>query len=262
MPVLVAGSTRDPEEAEILDAFRAVRRRFPSALLILAPRHVERAPRIRTLAERKGFSCQLRTALDPSANPRQAPVVILDTMGELSAAYSVASVVFCGGSLVPLGGQNPLEAAAWGKPVLYGPSMEDFTDARTLLESTGGGIPVTNGGELTRKVLELLSNPEHGPHRGPRSEARRVPARRGRGQTCGGHRPVVGPSVRKTRDEPPGPLQSFLSDPWPVASSTVRHSFPLGDTCLRRPADSSMGTCTKWLFQWATIMSVFPAIPA
>jgi 3-deoxy-D-manno-octulosonic-acid transferase len=67
-------------------------------------------------------------------------ILIIDTFGELFNIYSVATLVFCGASLVPLGGQNPLEPAAWGKPILYGPHMEDFMDAKEMLESTGGSI--------------------------------------------------------------------------------------------------------------------------
>jgi len=87
-------------------------------------------------------------------------VIILDTIGDLQDTYSIASVVFCGASLVPLGGQNILEAAVWGKPVFYGPSMEDFLDAKELLDKTGGGIQVEDGRELAEKAIFYLGNPE------------------------------------------------------------------------------------------------------
>ena len=87
-------------------------------------------------------------------------MVILDTIGELQATYSIATIVFCGGSLVPLGGQNILEAAVWSKPVFYGPSMEDFQDAQELIERFGGGIQVTDGPELAEKILSLLADPK------------------------------------------------------------------------------------------------------
>jgi 3-deoxy-D-manno-octulosonic-acid transferase len=85
--------------------------------------------------------------------------LILDTFGELFRVYSVATIVYCGASLVPLGGQNPLEPAAWGKPVLYGPSMEDVLDAKTILEQGGAEGTVTGPGMLADKVLHLLRNP-------------------------------------------------------------------------------------------------------
>ena len=158
-PVFVAGSTRGDEPAMMIDAFKAIRRRFDHALMIIAPRHLER---VRSIAERlrtQGLAFHLRTELDEKGEGRRAPVVILDTVGELSAAYSIADVVFCGGSLVPLGGQNVLEAAVWGKPVFYGPSMEDFADARRLLERSGGGVRVENAADLSRAIIDCLTVP-------------------------------------------------------------------------------------------------------
>ncbi|MBI9086651.1 MAG: hypothetical protein JEZ11_23840 [Desulfobacterales bacterium] len=158
-PVFVAGSTRGDEPAMMIEAFRGIRQRFGDALMIIAPRHLER---VRAIAERlraQGLAYHFRTELDAGGNGRRAPVVILDTVGELSAAYSIADVVFCGGSLVPLGGQNVLEAAVWGKPVFYGPSMEDFADARQLLERSGGGVRVENAADLARAIIDCLTVP-------------------------------------------------------------------------------------------------------
>ncbi len=156
--VIVAGSTRNQEEKIILDVYQEVCRNFPEAKLIIAPRHIERAPYIKKLVNKKGLNCLLRTEIDE--NSEQASILIMDTIGELMTVYSIASVVFCGGSLVPLGGHNILEAAVWGKPVFYGPFMDDFLDARDILEKTGGGISVMNGRELTEKILDILMNPE------------------------------------------------------------------------------------------------------
>ena len=162
-PVFVAGSTRSSEEEIILDVYKKILATFPETLLVIAPRHVERIPHLETLIKNRGFSYQLKTNLDPQNGLRTAPVVLIDTIGDLQAIYSIATVVFCGGSLVPLGGQNVIEAAVWGKPVLYGPSMEDFLDAKELLEKTGGGIPVADGQELAEKVGYYLANPKFGP---------------------------------------------------------------------------------------------------
>ncbi len=128
--------------------------------MIIAPRHRERTSYIARKVIEKGFECQLRTELDSPHQIRQAPVVIVDTIGELLATYSIASAVFCGGSLAPLGGQNILEPAVWGKPVLYGPSMEDFSDAKALLEKTGGSIEIKDSHELAQKVIYLLTHPD------------------------------------------------------------------------------------------------------
>ena len=156
-PVFVAGSTRGPEEAIVLDVYEKIVKSRPDALLIIAPRHVNRARRIQQRIARRSLSCQVRSEL--GASERTAPIVILDTIGELQATYSIGSVIFCGGSLAPFGGQNILEAAVWGKPVLYGPSMEDFLDAKQLLDQTGGGITILNGNELAQKTLYYINNP-------------------------------------------------------------------------------------------------------
>lgn len=158
--VFLAGSTRHAEEEIIIDAYREIRRHAPHTILIMAPRHLERVRHIEKIINEKGLHCQLRSGLGESGGDRTAPVVILDTMGELSEIYSIATVVFCGGSLAPLGGQNILEPAVWGKPVLYGPHMDDFLDARSLMESTGGGTEIRNGSELADKALFFISHPD------------------------------------------------------------------------------------------------------
>jgi 3-deoxy-D-manno-octulosonic-acid transferase len=158
-PVFVAGSTREPEEAIILDVYEKILKFRPDTLLIIAPRHVNRAGRIDNLVAERRFDCQFRSDLDNREGLRTAPVVILDTIGELQATYSIASVIFCGGSLVPLGGQNILEAAVWGKPVLYGPSMEDFLDAKHLLDQTGGGVTIADGSDLADKTIYYITHP-------------------------------------------------------------------------------------------------------
>lgn len=159
-PVVVAGSIRKPEEAAVVESVARVVRRHPQAVCIIAPRHVDRAASILDRLRQRGISCQLRTALAPDRVRRSAQVVVLDTIGELSGAYSVATVAFCGGSLAPLGGQNVLEAAVWGRPVIYGPSMDDFQDAKELLDRCGGGLQVNHETELTDRLLYFISHPD------------------------------------------------------------------------------------------------------
>ncbi len=159
-PVFVAGSTRGGEEAMVLDAYEKILREFPDTVLIIAPRHIERTPEIGSLLEKRGFRYQLRSELDIDGAKRTEPVVIINTFGELFRLYSVGTVVFCGASLVPLGGQNPLEAAVWGKVVFYGPSMEDFLDAKSLLEEVGAGIPVSNPEMLAEKAIWFIRHPD------------------------------------------------------------------------------------------------------
>jgi 3-deoxy-D-manno-octulosonic-acid transferase len=158
-PVFVAGSTRHPEEQIILDAFLKIRAALPDTILIIAPRHIERTPQIVQWVTARGLGYQLRTTLDGTPQNRTAPVIILDTIGELSATYSVAGMVFCGGSLVPKGGQNIMEPAMWGKPVCFGPSMEDFADARRVIEESGGGVMVRSAGEVAATVIRWFQNP-------------------------------------------------------------------------------------------------------
>jgi 3-deoxy-D-manno-octulosonic-acid transferase len=158
--VFIAGSTRTSEEEIVLDVYQKIRNHFPDIKLVIAPRHVERAHLIETIIRDRGISCQLRTELDGKKKIRNAPVVIINTIGELQDVYSVATVVFCGGSLVPKGGHNVLEAGVWGKPVLFGPSMEDFRDAGKLLVKSGGGIQIQSSREMTDAIIDLLQDPE------------------------------------------------------------------------------------------------------
>ncbi len=159
IPVIVAGSTRHAEEPELLKAFQEIGKVFPQCVMIIAPRHIERVDQIGQWLDACGLSFQLRSKIGPGGACRTAPVVILDTMGELSSIYSVADVVFCGGSLVPKGGQNILEPAMWGKPVFYGPSMEDFADARQAIELSGGGREVRSAHEIVDVVVAWLQSP-------------------------------------------------------------------------------------------------------
>jgi 3-deoxy-D-manno-octulosonic-acid transferase len=158
-PVFIAGSVRGAEADILMDLYARLKAQVPGLVFIIAPRHIEKSSGMAELASAKGIRWQYRTELGRNGAVRHAPVVILDTIGELRYVYSIASVVFCGASLVPLGGQNVLEAAVWAKPVLYGPSMEDFEEARTLLETTGGGMCVKDGTELAGRVIHLLAHP-------------------------------------------------------------------------------------------------------
>jgi 3-deoxy-D-manno-octulosonic-acid transferase len=158
--VFVAGSTRGGEEAMVLDAYERIMKEFPDTVLLIAPRHIERTAEIRSLLERRGFRYQLRSELHDDGAKRTESIVIINTFGELFKLYSIGTIVFCGASLVPLGGQNPLEAAVWGKIVFYGPSMEDFLDAKAMLEEVGAGISVSSPEMLAEKVLWFFRHPE------------------------------------------------------------------------------------------------------
>ncbi len=159
--VLVAGSTHDGEEAVILGVYRKLLETRPGFKLILVPRHIERGEAVAHMVRQAGFAdCIAMSEIRAGRRRREERVVLVDVIGELFKVYSLATVVFCGGSLVPKGGQNILEAAAWGKVVFYGPFMDDFRDERALLEDAGAGIAVRTGEELFEKIGELLANPD------------------------------------------------------------------------------------------------------
>ena len=158
--VFVAGSTRDGEEGIILDVFEKIRGPFPDTVLIIAPRHIDRTPAIESILRSRGLHYQRRSELGENGQEREAPVVVVNSFGELFSLYSVGTINFCGASLVPLGGQNPLEAAVWGKPVFYGPSMEDFMDAKGLLEDLNAGIEINDSESFAQKAIWFLKHPE------------------------------------------------------------------------------------------------------
>jgi len=158
--VLVAGSTHAGEETVILEVFGKLLAVYPDFKLILVPRHIERAVEVMNLVRQSGFDSLALSQIDEGQAKQDEKVLVVDRIGELFKVYSLATVVYCGGSLVPRGGQNILEPAAWGKVVFYGPYMEDFRDEKILLEAAGAGIPVNDGAELADKMLALLRMPE------------------------------------------------------------------------------------------------------
>jgi 3-deoxy-D-manno-octulosonic-acid transferase len=157
-PVFIAASTLKGEEERVLEAFQRIRATMSDALLIIAPRKPERFDEVERLARRAGWTVTRRTELRVDAEPR-CDVVVLDTIGELAQVFRVATAVFVGGSLVDAGGHNILEPAVFGKPIVFGPHMQNFAEiARTFLEN-GAAIQVQSGRELERVVLGLLGDP-------------------------------------------------------------------------------------------------------
>jgi 3-deoxy-D-manno-octulosonic-acid transferase len=157
-PVVIGASTLKGEEAFMLGAFAALRRTQPNALLIIAPRKPERFGEAEALARAEGYRVVRRTELGVDAEPR-ADVVILDTIGELAYLFQVATVVFVGGSLVDHGGHNILEPAVHGKPIVFGPYMQNFAEiAETFLQSHAA-IQVGSAGELAEVLMRLVGDP-------------------------------------------------------------------------------------------------------
>jgi 3-deoxy-D-manno-octulosonic-acid transferase len=155
-PVWVAASTHEGEEEQVLDAHRQVLASLPSALLVLVPRHPERFDRVAAAATRKGFTPVRRSAgLACSADDA---LFLGDTMGELPVFIAAADAAFVGGSLVPVGGHNLLEAAAAGVPAAIGPHVFNFAQITELLVNEGASARIADSGELARLMIEWLGD--------------------------------------------------------------------------------------------------------
>lgn len=172
--IWVAGSTHPGEEELVLRAYLGLRGRFPELYLVLAPRKPGRAGELVRLAERFGLRPVLRSHLGDAAGD----LLLLDTMGELAELYGHAELAFVGGSLVPERGHNPLEPAAFGRPVLFGPHMEDFAEIAAELLAVGAAQQITDAAELAAGLSGWLADPERRQAAG-RSGAVLVEARRG-----------------------------------------------------------------------------------
>jgi 3-deoxy-D-manno-octulosonic-acid transferase len=158
--VLVAGSTSKGEEEAVIRAFNRVRTTAAggNALLILAARHPERFGEVERLCRREGLSTIRRSDLPIDSEPR-ADAVILDTIGELAQLYQIATAVFVGGSLVPLGGHNILEPAVHGKPIVFGPHMENFAEIAGAFLVNDAAVQVRTPRELEGVVVSLMADP-------------------------------------------------------------------------------------------------------
>src|SRR5436190_2167875 len=156
--VIFGGSTHNGEEKVLAEVFRALRREFVDLLLVLAPRHTERTAEIRRDLEGIGFRVALRSQ-SPVPDP-SLDCLLIDSTGELRDWYGVATLAFIGKSLVARGGQNPAEAILAGKPVVFGPHMENFAALANALLTGHGAIQVNSPTELRRAMANLLANPD------------------------------------------------------------------------------------------------------
>jgi 3-deoxy-D-manno-octulosonic-acid transferase len=152
--VLLAASTRDGEESLVLDAWS----KLPdSPLLVLVPRHPQRFDEVATLLERRGVRYARRSvSVDVS---RETQVLLGDSMGEMAAYFSACDVAFVGGSLLPYGAHNFIEACALGKPVLLGPHTYNFAEAAERAISAGAALRVSDADELAAAAARLLGDP-------------------------------------------------------------------------------------------------------
>ncbi|MFI5115841.1 MAG: 3-deoxy-D-manno-octulosonic acid transferase [Terriglobales bacterium] len=157
-PLLVAGSTLDGEEAMLVEMFRQVLSRYPKAVLVLAPRHPERFDVVAALLELSGLRYQRRSQWKAGRHIAGS-VFLLDSIGELASLYEFAEVAFVGGSLVPRGGHNVLEAAQFGTPILVGSYTENFRDIIDVFRDADA-LRVVTPQSLTATVLQLLEDRE------------------------------------------------------------------------------------------------------
>jgi 3-deoxy-D-manno-octulosonic-acid transferase len=156
--VVIAGSTMKPEDAAVLKAFARVRSISPGALLILAPRQRERFAEVERLALEEGFSVVRRSNLPIDSDPR-VDVVVLDTFGELALLYQLATIVFVGGSLANYGGHNILEPAIYGKPIVFGPHMQNFREIAETFLANHAAVQVQSDRELEETLRALMTDP-------------------------------------------------------------------------------------------------------
>ncbi|MBQ0760284.1 MAG: lipid IV(A) 3-deoxy-D-manno-octulosonic acid transferase [Gammaproteobacteria bacterium] len=165
-PVWIAASTHAGEDEILLAAHRAVLQQQPNALLLLVPRHPERFAKVAELIAANGFGVQRRSDYKNEASAAATQVILGDTMGELLLLLGCADIAFVGGSLIEHGGHNTLEPAAWGLPVLSGPSDFNFAEISALLQAAGGLVKLADSGALALALQSLFADPERAQQQG------------------------------------------------------------------------------------------------
>ncbi len=161
--VLIAGSTQSPEEELALAAYRELRSEFPKLRLMLVPRHKERFEEVAALVQRQGEPLLRRSQLSertsnpaPDTRTQTSPILLLDTLGELSVAWGLADIAFVGGSLTKRGGQNMIEPAGYGAAVLFGPHTHNFKDVVALLLDADAAQVIPSPQEFVHTIRQLL----------------------------------------------------------------------------------------------------------
>jgi 3-deoxy-D-manno-octulosonic-acid transferase len=157
-PSWIAASTHEGEDEKVLDAFSTIKKQHADTLLVLVPRHPERFNAVAKLCEKKGYTVTRRS--EQKSSRVTTDVFLLDTLGELKLYYATVDIAFIGGSLVPTGGHNMLEAAAQSVPVLFGPFVHNFTEISNRLLVKQAARQVADADELATWVIELLEHAE------------------------------------------------------------------------------------------------------
>jgi 3-deoxy-D-manno-octulosonic-acid transferase len=168
-PVVVAGSVIAGEETQVLEAFESIQKKWPQALLILAPRKPERFAHVSDIVTHAGWRPVRRSEISldglsagilGNTSQGERSILLLDTIGELAVLYGIADTVFIGGSLEPAGGHNPVEPAAFAKTPVFGPSMNNFREVASALLEAGAAIQVNSAAQLGAAWAGLLENAE------------------------------------------------------------------------------------------------------
>ena len=154
--ILLAASTHRGEDEIILDAYKMIKRSSPYLKLIIAPRHPERFDEVAELIRGRGLEYIRRSTLQGEIAANH-DVILMDTIGELSMAFSSISIAFIGGSLVPVGGHNILEPAYWSKPIIFGPHMDNFPISAEFIERSAG-LQINGPEDMAKTVIELLGD--------------------------------------------------------------------------------------------------------
>ncbi len=152
--LFTAGSTRDGEEEIILDVFEKLKQKYINLRLIIAPRHISRVPEIEALIKNKN----IKYTLFSDSDKKQEDILLVDVFGKLQMLYSVSDLVFIGGSLIKKGGQNPIEASAYAKPVIFGQHMYNFENEAKLLKNCAGAFEVSDAASLEETADRLISD--------------------------------------------------------------------------------------------------------
>jgi len=155
--VWIAASTTPGEEEIILEAFRKLRITYPDLKLVIAPRSPERFDIVEEMLSQSGFDVIRRSELK-KGSPDSVSILLLDSIGELAALFHYATIVFMGGSLVARGGHNILEPARHGKPIVFGPHMENFRDIARLFLESNAAMQIDAPDQLVSTLSDLLSN--------------------------------------------------------------------------------------------------------
>ncbi|ORU91872.1 MAG: 3-deoxy-D-manno-octulosonic acid transferase [Cycloclasticus sp. symbiont of Poecilosclerida sp. M] len=163
-PSWIASSTHEGEDKQVLAAFLTVKKKFPTSMLVLVPRHPERFDDVAKLCEQRGLSVTRRS--ENKSGKMTSDVFLLDSMGELKLYYATVDIAFVGGSLVPTGGHNMLEPASLAVPVLFGPHVFNFVEISDHLLHCNAAVCVNNHDELAKEIISLLERSDVRSERG------------------------------------------------------------------------------------------------